>query len=118
MKKSQPFLISGLATGLIMATLSLFIEDDYQARGTLVSGLIAAITIIAIPIYDVNRWSLAKRSIIHFLLMLVTVLPLGLWSGWFTVTTAVGVFSLVGVVGWTIGYLVNRAQEKKQARLG
>ena len=114
MKKSQPFLISGLATGLIMATLSLFIEDDYQARGTLVSGLIAAITIIAIPIYDVNRWSLAKRSIIHFLLMLVTVLPLLIYSEWFSPIIAVGVFFLFGAAGWAIGFGVNRLQTHKK----
>lgn len=107
------FFISGAITGIVMVAISFFIEDPTQAKGTLCAGLIAGITIAAIPIYDINSWPLGKRSLAHFLVMLVTVLPLVLWSGWFTVTTAVGVFSLVGVVGWTIGYLVNRAQEKK-----
>ena len=112
------FFISVAITGIVMVAISFFIEDHTKAKGTLCAGLIAGITIAAIPIYDINSWPLGKRSLAHFLVMLVTVLPLVLWSGWFTVTTAVGVFSLVGVVGWTIGYLVNRAQEKKQARLG
>lgn len=99
-----------------MVAISFFIEDPTQAKGTLCAGLIAGVTISAIPIYDINSWSLGRRSLVHFLVMLVTVFPLLLWSGWFTPPVAIGAFALFGIVGWTVGYLINRAQEKKQAK--
>jgi len=96
-----------------MVGISFFIEDPAQSRGTLIAGLIAAVTIAAIPIYNIDSWSLVKRSLVHFLVMLVTVFPLLLLSGWFSVPIAICVFLLFGVVGWTIGYVVHRVQEKK-----
>lgn len=50
--------------------------------------------------------------------LLVTVLPLLLWSGWFSVPVTIGVFVIFGVVGWTVGYLINRLQQNKRAHLG
>lgn len=113
MKHARPFLISAVITALAMVVLSFFIDDDMQAKGTLVTGLIAAITIAAIPIYDIDRWSLARRSIVHFLVMLVTVFPLLLISEWFSVPASILVFLLFGVAGWTTGYVVNRMQDSK-----
>jgi chromate transport protein ChrA len=114
MKQARPFLISAAITALVMVVLSFFIDDDMQAKGALVTGLIVAITIAAIPIYDIDRWSLAKRSVVHFLAMLVTVFPLLLISEWFSVPVSILVFLLFGVAGWTIGYIVNRVQEKRK----
>lgn len=114
MKQARPFVISGAITGVIMVAISLLIEDAAQSKGTLFAGLIAAVTIAAIPIYDINSWSLAKRSLVHFLAMLATVFPLLLLSGWFSLSVAIGVFLLFGAVGWTIGYVVYRVQEKKR----
>lgn len=47
--------------------------------------------------------------------MLVTVFPLLLLSGWFPLPLAIVVFLLFGIVGWTIGYVIHRLQEKKRA---
>ncbi len=110
MKKTLPFFISGIITGAIMVTISFFIEDDAQAKSTLISGLIAAIVIVTIPIYDINQWSLSKRSLLHFAIMLITVLPLLLISGWFTPILAIIMFLLFGLAGWTIGYLIHKKQ--------
>ena len=115
MKRARPFLISAAITGIVMVAISLFIEDPAQSSGTLFAGLIAAVTIAAMPVYDIGSWSLTKRSAVHFLAMVVTVLPLLLASGWFTWPVACGVFLLFGVVGWTIGYIVHRVGEKKNA---
>ncbi|QCY47307.1 hypothetical protein GcLGCM259_1577 [Glutamicibacter creatinolyticus] len=98
-----------------MVTLAFFIEDAMQSRGTLFAGLIAAATIAAIPIYDIDSWPLAKRSLVHFFVMLVTVLPLLLFSRWFSVPLAIGVFMLFGIGGWTIGYFAHRIQEQKRS---
>ncbi|MGY5765822.1 DUF3021 family protein [Brachybacterium sp. DNPG3] len=118
MRRARPFIISGAITGAVMVSLSFFIEDAAQARSTWVAGLIAAAVIMAIPLYDIDAWSLAKRSLVHFLAMLVIVLPLLLVSGWFTPPVAIGVFLLFGLVGWTIGYAIHRFQEKRQATAG
>lgn len=96
-----------------MVAISFFIQDAAQSKGTLFAGLIAAVTIAAIPIYDISSWSLAKRSLVHFTAMLATVFPLLLASGWFSVPVAIGVFLLFGVVGWTTGYVIYRVQERK-----
>lgn len=78
------------------------------------TGLIVAVTLAAVPIYDIDAWSLTRRSAVHFLVMLVTVFPLLLASGWFTLPVAICVFLLFGIVAWTTGYVVARAQEKKR----
>lgn len=98
-----------------MVALSFFIPDPVQARGSLCAGLIAAAVIAAIPIYDIDSWSLAKRSLVHFVAMLVTVFPLTLFAGWFTLPVSVGVFLLVGVIAWTVGYLIDRKNQKVNA---
>lgn len=113
MQRALPFIISGTVTAIVLVTISFFVEDDSQAKGTLVSGLIAAIVICAIPIYDIDRWSLLKRSFVHFILMAMTVLPLLLYSEWYSPIVSIGVFILFGSVGWTIGFVVNKFQNKK-----
>lgn len=95
-----------------MVTIAFFIDDAVQSRGTTVSGLIVAITIAAIPIYNIDQWSLFKRSLVHFLVMALTVLPLLLYSEWFAPLVAIAVFIAFGVVGWTIGYVIHRTQGK------
>ena len=115
MKQALPFLISGTITAIVMTILSCFIEDSIQARSTLVSGLIVAITIMTIPIYDINQWSLFKRSLLHFVVMAITVFPLLVYSGWHSLGLSVVVFLLFGLVGWTIGYIVNRVQKRASA---
>ena len=115
MKQARPFFISAAITAAIMITLSLFIEDATQAKSTWVAGLIVAITIAAIPIYDINKWSLIKRSVVHFLVMAASVFPLILISGWYGVPISIAVFLLFGVAGWTVGYIVHRMQTKRKS---
>lgn len=115
MKRLLPFFTAAAITGGIMVMLSFFIPDEAQARSTLCAGLIVAAVIAAIPIYDINSWSLAKRSLVHFLAMLVTVFPLLLISGWFTLPISIVVFLLFGAVGWTVGCIINRIQQKTKA---
>lgn len=108
MKRARSFLLSGAVTALIMTSLSFFIVDPVQAKGTLVSGLIAAITIAAIPIYNIHHWSLLKRSALHFIAMTLTTLPILLWSGWFNSVVTVCIFLLFGLAGWLIGYATSK----------
>lgn len=111
MKQARPFLISGIITAAIMIGLSFFIEDDYSARGTAAAGVIAGSVIASIPIYNIDKWSLLRRSVVHFLIMLVFVLPALLYAQWYSVPVSLLVFLGFGVAGWTIGFTVNRVQK-------
>lgn len=113
MKRALPFLISGGISAAVMILISFFISDPAQAKSTAIAGIIVGITLCTIPVYDIDAWSLAKRSLLHFAIMLVTVLPLLLWSGWFPPLIAVAVFLAFGLVGWTVGYVTHRIQSRK-----
>ena len=117
MKRALPFLTSAIAIAAIMTTLSYFISDASQAKSTLTSGLIAAIVIAAIPIYDIDTWKLPKKTVLHFLLMTATVLPLLFYAEWFSIMTSIIVFILFGCVAWVIGYLANRLSIEKDRQV-
>ncbi|WP_246516415.1 DUF3021 family protein [Salicibibacter cibarius] len=62
----------------------------------------------ATVIYNIDLWSFAKRSGIHFIIMLITVYPILLLSGWFTISTVLDAFQvliffvLVGIILWLV----------------
>ncbi len=109
-KKYRPYLI--IAAIIFLAMLSgLFADQDPQAtRDTVAGCLIGIVIVLAIPIYSVDKWSLLHQSIIHFLLMAVTILPIVIFSGRFEINTTsdflkiIGMFLLSGVAAWSIGY--------------
>ncbi|SRR5699024_5465403 len=89
--------------------LLLYYQGDYEnSKGTFFSGLIVLVVGAATVIYNIEQWSLTKQSIIHFLIMLVTIYPILLFSGWFQITTFLdalkifGIFVLSGLVIWSI----------------
>ena len=78
-------------------------------------------------LYDIEKWTLFRQTVLHFAVMLGTVLPLLFVSGWFPTRTApdylaiVGTFLLVGLLLWTaaflvFGVLVPRVQARSAAR--
>lgn len=83
-----------------------------DGRSTLAIGVIVAAVAGASVVYQVERWSLRKQSLLHFGIMLVTVLPALFLSGWFLLDTAwgyvavIGMFLIVGAVLWTVLYLI------------
>lgn len=86
--------------------------DTANARSTFAVGVIIAAVSGASVIYQVERWSLPKQTLIHIALMAVTVFPAILLSGWFDLSTgvgwllALGVFVLSGAALWTIFFVV------------
>ncbi|MCB5054108.1 DUF3021 family protein, partial [Streptococcus mutans] len=62
-------------------------RDRFNARNVLCTGIIITAIAGAWNIYDLNSLSLIKRSLIHFLLMVITILPTLLLSGWFPIKT-------------------------------
>lgn len=91
-----------------------------DGRSTLAVGVIVAAVAGSSVVYQVERWPLRTQSAIHFAIMLVTVLPALLLSGWFPVDSArgvlavFGIFLVVGAVIWTVMFLIARAVERRR----
>lgn len=105
---SIPFIIMSLLSG-IMKFQRL---DDFQIKSTFITGLIVTSVVAASVIYEVESWSLIKQSIIHFLIMLITVYPCLVFSNWFPNKTVLdlvkifGLFLIVGIILWTVAYIL------------
>lgn len=105
---SIPFIIMSLLFG-IMKFQRL---DDFQIKSTFITGLIVTAVVAASVIYEVESWSLIKQSIIHFLIMLLTVYPCLVFSNWFPNKMALdlvkifGLFLVVGIILWTVAYIL------------
>ncbi len=109
-------IIRGIIPFVIISSLAGIMKlqrlEDYQVKSTFFTGLIVTIVVVASVIYDVESWSLIKQSLIHFLIMLITVYPCLVWSNWFPHKTIFdllkifGLFLLVGIILWTVSYIV------------
>lgn len=89
--------------------LLLYVQSKYaDAKGTFLVSLIAFFVGAATVIYNIDHWSFTKQSGIHFLIMLITVYPILLVSGWFMVSSVWDAFKiflffiLVGLVIWAV----------------
>ncbi|MDX8046278.1 DUF3021 family protein [Gracilibacillus sp. S3-1-1] len=103
LRGSIPFIIFG-----VMA-LFLYIDGDIEtAQNTFIATIIFTLVSAASIIYDLDQWSVFKRSLIHFLVMLITIYPILVVSGWFemnTISDYLVVFLLffgVGLILWGI----------------
>lgn len=98
-----PFILLGT-----VAVLLGFQNKTMEARGTFFTALIVFIVGASSIIYDIPQWGLVKRSTFHFMLMLITIYPILLFSGWFPLHTfkdgliVLGIFLLVGLFLWTL----------------
>ncbi|WP_207941781.1 hypothetical protein DOK78_002705 [Enterococcus sp. DIV2402] len=112
--KIQLFLKGMLRGGIPFVIMSiiayiLYLQNSItDAKGTFYAALIAFIVGFATVIYDINQWSLTKKTVIHFLLMLLTIYPILLFSGWFplqNITDALvifGYFLVTGAILWSV----------------
>ncbi|CAQ02402.1 DUF3021 domain-containing protein [Clavibacter sepedonicus] len=115
-------LLGGIPLVAMSAIAAYLLADGRTAdgRSTLAVGVIVAATAAGSLLYQVDRWSLTRQSVTHFVLMLATVLPGLLLSGWFRVDTAggvlavVGIFLATGLVLWTTLYVVMTAVERRR----
>ena len=109
-------ILRGIIPLIIMTIISIIMKyqgiDPFQVRGTFIVGIIIASVAAASVIYEIENWSLFKQSVIHFLIMLVTVLPLLYISGWYKLNSVLdyvkvfGIFLFVGIVLWSISYFI------------
>ena len=109
-------ILRGIIPLIIMTIISIIMKyqgiDSFQVRGTFIVGIIIALVAAASVIYEIENCSLFKQSVIHFLIMLVTVLPCLYISGWYKLNNVLdyvkvfGIFLFVGIVLWTISYFI------------
>lgn len=107
-----------------IGTLLLAQGDTANGRSTFAVGVIIASVSGASVVYQVEHWSLAKQTLIHFALMAVTVLPAMLLSGWFDLATptgwllALGAYMLTGVVLWAVFFGIFTLVDRQKKPLG
>ena len=103
-----PFIIMSILSGI----MKLQHIDNYSVQSTFLTGLIITAVAATSVIYDVKSWLLTKQSVIHFLIMLVTIYPCLVFSGWFPTKSILdlvkifGFFLIVGIILWTISYIL------------
>src|SRR5699024_10344878 len=97
---------------VVMSFISMILllqEKNYQAKGTFITSLIILILGLSSFIYEIHTINLKQKTIIHFALMLVTIYPILLLSGWFKLyifldyLKVFGIFISFGIVFWKIG---------------
>ena len=109
-------IIRGIIPFIIMTAISLMMKyqgvDVFQVKSTFLVGIIVTSVAASSVIYEIENWSLLKQSVVHFVIMLVTVFPCLLVSGWFKLNNildyikAFGIFLFAGVVLWSIAYFI------------
>lgn len=104
-------LLRGGIPFVIMGSIALMLHfqgKPSDAKGTFMASLIAFFVGAATVIYTIDHWSFTKQSGVHFLIMLLTVYPILLVSGWFTVASVLDAlkiflfFAFVGLVIWAV----------------
>lgn len=123
LKKS---VIRGIIPFVIMTTISIIMNyqgiDAFQVRSTFIAGLIITVVAATSVIYENDKWSIIKQTVVHFLIMLGTVFPCLLISGWFKLNNPLdylkvfGYFLLTGIVIFSVMYflftkIVNRQKK-------
>lgn len=105
--------------------IALLAQGDTEAgRGTLCVGVIAAAVSGSSFIYQVERWSLLRQSLMHIGIMLVTVFPALLLTGWYDLSTAggwwaaIGTYAAWGIGIWSVMYVITSLLEKRRRRGG
>ena len=89
--------------------LALYLQGEtLQSKDLFFGGLVLLVLGATTVIYNIDRWSLTKQSAVHFSIMLVTLFPILLLSGWYPVTSlgdrfqVFAIFVSSGLVIWTI----------------
>lgn len=89
--------------------IALYVQGkSVDSKDLFFGGFILLVLGGATVIYNIDHWSLMKQSMVHFIIMLATVFPILLLSGWYPVSSFVDglqvfvIFALVGIVIWSI----------------
>src|SRR5699024_566855 len=104
--------IRGIVPFVIMTAITILMNyqglDPADVRSTFIVGIIIASVAAASVIYEIEGWTLLKQSVVHFIIMLLTVYPCLLISGWFELSNfedylrVFGIFITVGIMLWSL----------------
>ena len=113
-------LLKGLYRGLIPFGIMLIISLSSKLQGLTADaksyfyyGLIFFFLGLASVIYQINEWSFPKQIIIHYLVMLMTVFPTLLISGFYPLNSFNDLlqvyvqFNKAGIILFTVTYLIS-----------
>ena len=88
---------------------------------TLVSGLYGAATMSGTLLYDVEHWSLAKSTLVHYLIVAVPYVPMALLLGWSERAADILIVEAIQLVVfaliWLIMYTIFRRQIRELNKL-
>lgn len=70
-------------------------QNFKKAKDVLTVGLIWLFVGMASLIYEIPNWSITRMIIVHFIVMLLTVYPCLLFSGWFRFTNVRDAFKIL-----------------------
>lgn len=84
----------------------------------LLCGLLGTVCAMSSVIFEMERWGITKQTILHFLIMSLSLLSVAYISNWiewslFGVLSYLGIFIGVYVVVWAVQYLTWRVAVKK-----
>ncbi|MBY0095713.1 DUF3021 family protein [Mesobacillus maritimus] len=118
-------LVKGLIRGVIPLSVLLVLSlyNKFQGLGPNAEvfffyGLIAFFLGLASVLYEIKQWSFAKQILVHYLVMLITVFPTLLLSGFYQLHSFEDVlnvyfqFNKVGLILFLSTYLIFRLRKK------
>lgn len=103
--------------GLVLKLLGI---HSMIIRNVFIGGVILSLLGLASVTYNVKEWNLTMRSLAHLAILLLTVFPTLLLSGWFRLVTVgdytklfLGFLSAVMLL-WVLGMLLRRLVFRKK----
>ena len=84
---------------------------------TLLSGLLGAIAMGGVVIHDIERWSLLRCAMVHYLLIVISYVVIATVLGWYAsladLLIILGIQLIAFVIIWLIMYLRWKARVRK-----
>jgi len=89
---------------------------------TLLSGVLGAIAMAGSVLYELDSWGMTKVVIVHYLMIIVTYVSIGLALGWFrfdllTIAFSIAMMAAAYFMIWLIMYLRYKREVNKLNRL-
>lgn len=103
---------------LAMSLWNYFQGSSTDARTFLFNGLIILFLGIASVIYEIRDWSFSKQITIHYITMLLTVLPILLLSGYYPLNSFSDLldvfllFNKVGLMLFVATFIISRVRRE------
>ncbi len=125
--------VIGFLAGMIMGNLIAWLSDGELVNAkiaewcgsdigavviqTLLSGLLGAIAMGSVVIHEIERWSLLRCAVVHYLVIEISYVAIATVLGWYDSSTELliilGIQLVAFVIIWLIMYLRWKAQVRE-----